>query len=141
MTTNEPTTDQTGDPKLCTVHAHWTCSRCNWTRPNANRNYPQDCAKCGGRIGEFKPTRHQQAGVAQQHAEERAEYIALYGSNEPQIRLTPEQLDLLASLGPVIWAARRDHLMDYATGGLSALVAAMRAWVAEHPEEVPDAEA
>lgn len=139
MTTDEPTTDQTNDPKLCTVHAHWVCEACGWTRQNANRDYPQDCAHCGGRAGEFKPTRHQRAGVAELHAKERAAYIEHYG-DQPRGVLTPEQLELLTSLGDVIWAARRENIMGDAAG-LPTLVAAVRHWAAEHPEEAPDARA
>jgi hypothetical protein len=127
----ETTTNDQTDPKVCTRCAHWTCSSCGWRRPNANRHYPQDCANCGGRAGEFTPTRHQQARTAERHAQEAAEHDELYG--DQRIELTPDQLELLTSLGPVIYAARRDQMTDYATG-LPNLAAAVRQWVKDHPE-------
>jgi hypothetical protein len=56
--------------RLCTVCATWSCTRCGWSRPNANRGYPQSCGRCSDTAGTWTPTRHHSPTRAAQHAAE-----------------------------------------------------------------------
>lgn len=62
----------------CPVCGTWECAACGWRRSRANRfaEDPQDCHRCGSRLGEMKPIQHTRYGTAENHV---AEYDRLIG--------------------------------------------------------------
>lgn len=79
----------------CPVCGTWRCAECGWTRTRASRfsDAPQDCHRCGSRLGEMKPVQHVRKGLAEDHLAAYEARVAEQGRPRYPLERAPDPVD------------------------------------------------